>query len=136
MADIRAIIAETDYLAKRGKIIQMLKPIPMFADLHASLLKYLIEEHLQIHVLKSGDTVQMKDMIHDMDYVYVYRGKLRVRMEHLYGKLGPRGGDSSKHRYSVLGRGESLNPLNITTFLQSSKHGSDQALVNQRVAKL
>ena len=114
----------------------MLKPIPMFADLHTSLLKYLVEQHLQIHVLNSGDAVQMKDIIEDMDFVYVYRGKLRIRMEHIYGKLGPRGGDSSKCRYSVLGRGESLNPLNVASFLQSGKHGSDVPLVNQRVAKL
>ena len=85
MAEIKAILAETDNVVKRTKIIQMLKPIPMFADLHATLLKHLVEHHLQINILNSGDIVQMKDILEDMDFVYVYRGKLRVRMEHLYG---------------------------------------------------
>jgi hypothetical protein len=72
----------------------------------------------------------MKDILNDIDYLYIYRGKVRVKMEHNYGKLGPRGGGTSKCRYSILERGECLNPLNVTSIMQTSKHQEDQDLAN------
>ena len=85
----------------------------MFADLHTCVLRLLVDGPLKIHILKGGESVQMKDVLEDIDFVYVYRGKVRVRMEHIYGKLGPRGSGTSKHRYSILERGDSLNPMNV-----------------------
>ena len=105
----------------------------MFSELHISLLKYLVENHVKISVLDNGELVRMRDIIKDMDYVYVYRGQARIKMEHIYGQLGPRDAGTATHRYSVLSKGQSMNPLNLVQFLQSGRH---EQLINQRISKI
>jgi len=111
----------------------MLKQIAMFKDLHVTLLKFLAEKHIQVNVLDNGECVKMKDINANLDYIYVYRGKLRIKMEHVYGKHGPRGGEGGKPRYSTLTRGQTLHPLNVTQYLES---GKDTELNNQRIARI
>ena len=56
MAEIKAILAETDNVVKRTKIIQMLKPIPMFADLTTSR-PYHLKHHKHVLTQKDPDLV-------------------------------------------------------------------------------
>ena len=52
----------------------------------------------------------MKNIVSDMDYVYVYRGKIRIKIEHSFGKMAPKGGNEDRQRYSVMERGQFVNP--------------------------
>jgi len=88
----------------------MLKQIEMFKEMHISVLTYFCTNCVKVNILNNGDLVKMKNIISDMDYIYVYRGKIRIKIEHNFGKMAPKGGSENKLRYSVMERGEFINP--------------------------
>ena len=77
----------------------------MFKEMHISILTYFAQKCVKIKILNTGDAVEMKNMVSDMDYIYVYRGKIRIKIEHSFGKMAPKGGAENKTRYSTMERG-------------------------------